>query len=143
MFEEFLEKSKRKWEKQSQEILLELEKEYDNFWHQLVEDLNRKKLGLEQDVRKLDESKMTKEKRIFKLSEDLISLEEGIKKVDSEKRKVIYYDLQTIFYDDAPTVVLNQGSVRRYQRDWIQGWYWNPCIPRADIGGYFYPLSKG
>ncbi len=68
---------------------------------------------------------------------------EGIKKVDPEKRKVIYYDLQTIFYDDVPTVVLNQGSVRHYERDWIQGWYWNPCIPQADIGGYFYPLSKG
>lgn len=68
---------------------------------------------------------------------------EGIKEVDPEKRKTIYYDLQTIFYDDVPTVVLNQASVRHYQRDWIDGWYWNPVIPNGDTGGYFYPMSKG
>jgi len=70
-------------------------------------------------------------------------IKEGIEEINPEKRKRIYYELQMIYYDDVPSVVLNQASVRHYQRDWIHGWYWNPVIPNGDIGGYFYAMSKG
>jgi len=70
-------------------------------------------------------------------------IKEGITTVDPEKRKEIYYELQKIYYEDVPSVGLYQPLGRRYERDWVQGWYFNPCIPDWDATGYVYPLWKG
>ena len=66
-------------------------------------------------------------------------IDKGIRTSDPEQRKQIYYELQKIYYEDVPSVVLYQPLGRHYERDWIQGWYYNPIYP----GIYFYALSKG
>ena len=65
-------------------------------------------------------------------------VEKGIRTIEPEKRKDIYYELQKIYYEDVPSVVLYQGLGRHYERTWVQGWYYNPIYP----GLYFYVLSK-
>ena len=65
-------------------------------------------------------------------------IEKGIRTIEPEKRKDIYYELQKIYYEDVPSVVLYQGLGRHYERTWVQGWYYNPIYP----GLYFYVLSK-
>jgi len=66
-------------------------------------------------------------------------IEKGIRTIEPAKRKDIYYELQKIYYEDVPSVVLYQGLGRHYERTWVQGWYYNPIYP----GLYFYVLSKG
>jgi peptide/nickel transport system substrate-binding protein len=66
-------------------------------------------------------------------------IEKGITEIDPSKRKEIYYELQKIYYEDVPSFVLVQALGRHWERDWIQGWYYNPIHP----GTYFYDLSKG
>jgi peptide/nickel transport system substrate-binding protein len=66
-------------------------------------------------------------------------IEKGITETDPAKRREIYYELQRIYYEDVPSVVLEQPLARHYERDWVQGWYYNPIYP----GIYFYALSKG
>ena len=66
-------------------------------------------------------------------------IEKGIAETDPVKRREIYYELQKIYYEDVPSIVLVQPLGRHYERDWIQGWYYNPIHP----GIYFYALSKG
>ncbi|RLG05905.1 MAG: hypothetical protein DRN68_07875, partial [Thaumarchaeota archaeon] len=56
-----------------------------------------------------------------------------------EERKEIYYELQKIYFEDCPSVMLYQPVGRHYERDWVQGWYYNPIYP----GVYFYALWKG
>jgi len=48
-----------------------------------------------------------------------------------------------IYYIDVPGIGLHQPLGRHYERDWVKGWYYNPILPNADLGGYFYSLSKG
>ncbi|RLG99124.1 ABC transporter substrate-binding protein [Candidatus Bathyarchaeota archaeon] len=66
-------------------------------------------------------------------------IEEGIKTIDPDKRREIYYELQRIYVEDCPSVITVQPLGRRWFRDWIQGWYHNPIYP----GFYFYDLWKG
>lgn len=66
-------------------------------------------------------------------------IEEGITTSDPERRREIYYELQRIYYEDVPSIILDQPLGRHYERDWIQGWYYNPIFP----GLYFYDLRKG
>jgi peptide/nickel transport system substrate-binding protein len=66
-------------------------------------------------------------------------IEKGITETDPSKRREIYYELQKIYYEDVPSFVLVQPLGRHWERDWIQGWYYNPIYP----GTYFYDLSKG
>jgi peptide/nickel transport system substrate-binding protein len=65
-------------------------------------------------------------------------IEEGIVTSDPAKRKEIYYELQRIYYEDVPSVILYQPLGRHWERTWVQGWYYNPIYP----GQYFYALSK-
>jgi len=66
-------------------------------------------------------------------------IEKGIRTSDPEERREIYYELQKIYFEDCPSVMLYQPVGRHYERDWVQGWYYNPIYP----GVYFYALSKG
>ena len=70
-------------------------------------------------------------------------IELGIATVVPQERKDIYYEVQAIYYEDAPSIGLYQPLGRRYERDWVKGWYFNPCISDWDSTGYVYPLSKG
>jgi len=66
----------------------------------------------------------------------------GIRTVDQEKRRSIYYQLQWIYHEDVPSVPLYQELVRHYERDWVHGWYYNPVYPNGEIQGYLYPIYK-
>ncbi|MEM4211753.1 MAG: ABC transporter substrate-binding protein [Nitrososphaerota archaeon] len=66
-------------------------------------------------------------------------IERGISETDPAKRREIYYELQRIYYEEVPSFVLVQNLGRHWERDWVQGWYYNPIHP----GIYFYDLSKG
>lgn len=68
-------------------------------------------------------------------------IEEGIQETDPQAREDIYYELQELYYDDAPGIMLCQPLGRRYFRDWIDGFYFNPIIP--GLPGNLYAMSKG
>jgi len=65
-------------------------------------------------------------------------IDKGIITIDPTEREKIYYELQKIYYEDVPSVVLAQPLGRHWERTWVQGWYYNPAFP----GTYFYALSK-
>jgi len=68
--------------------------------------------------------------------DDLI--EEGVRTINTTRRREIYYELQRIYHEDCPSVPLDQPTGFHFERDWVQGWYYNPIYP----GLYFYPLWK-
>lgn len=87
MFEDFLKTTKEKWEKNAKDILLEIEKESDRFWHELIEDLSRKKLGLENEIEKQEKVKQANSEEITKLSQEMIKLNTGIKTAQENLKK--------------------------------------------------------
>jgi peptide/nickel transport system substrate-binding protein len=64
---------------------------------------------------------------------------EGIDTMNETARRQIYYELQSLYYEDCPSVTLYQPIGRRFERDWVQGWYYNPLL----VGNYFYVQWKG
>jgi len=52
-------------------------------------------------------------------------IEEGIATPDGPARAAIYEELQQMYYDEAPSVMMEQAKGRRYERDWVQGYYYN------------------
>jgi peptide/nickel transport system substrate-binding protein len=67
-------------------------------------------------------------------------IEEGAVEVDPVHRQEIYYELQQLFYDEAPSIALVQPTGRRYFTKYIEGFYFNPCIP-GNAGPLYY-MSK-
>lgn len=66
-------------------------------------------------------------------------IEKAATSVDPAERMEIYHQLEMDYYNQAPSVVLYQPLGRHYERNWVQGWYYNPIYP----GVYFNsPLSK-
>jgi peptide/nickel transport system substrate-binding protein len=74
-----------------------------------------------------------KNERVDKLVEELITT------IDPKKREDICRELTRIYYEDVPSVIVDQPLGRHYERDWVHGWYYNPIYP----GIYAYPLWKG
>jgi len=64
----------------------------------------------------------------------------GISATDPAERQAIYNQLGQIYYDDTPGILLCQPLGRRYFRDWVKGYVFNPIDP-AQIG-HVYNLSK-
>jgi len=65
-------------------------------------------------------------------------IEEGLMTVNTTRRNEIYYKLQQIYHDDCISVPTVQPLTRHWERDWVQGWYYNPAYP----GIYYYTLWK-
>jgi peptide/nickel transport system substrate-binding protein len=65
-------------------------------------------------------------------------VEEGLHTMNETRRREIYYELQQIYIDECPSIVLHQKFGRHWERTWVQGWYYNPAYP----GLYFYHLWK-
>jgi len=65
---------------------------------------------------------------------------QGIGSTDPAERQSIYNQLAQIYYDDAPGILLAQPLGRRYFRDWVEGFYFNPILP-SNLGN-IYGLSK-
>jgi len=51
-----------------------------------------------------------------------------------------YYEIQEIYYEDAPGIVLSQPLGRRFFTKYVDGFYFNPCIP-GNAGPLYY-MSK-
>jgi len=66
-------------------------------------------------------------------------VQQGITTMNDTARRQAYYDLQTAYHQDCPSVPLYQPVGRRFQRDWVQGWYYNPLLS----DNYFYSEWKG
>jgi peptide/nickel transport system substrate-binding protein len=74
-------------------------------------------------------------------------IEAGIRELDPNRRKQIYYDIQSLYHEDCPSVPLYQDRTRRFERDWVQGWYFNLMISAGSYQApsttnYFYALWK-
>jgi peptide/nickel transport system substrate-binding protein len=70
--------------------------------------------------------------------DDLIG--QGISAASSAEREAIYRQLDQMYFDDVPSFVIDQPLGRRYFRDWVEGFIYNPVLP-SHIG-YTYTLSK-
>jgi peptide/nickel transport system substrate-binding protein len=66
-------------------------------------------------------------------------VEVGINETDMDERQDIYYELQSLYHEDCPGVPLYQPRVRHFERDWVQGWYYNPLLW---LMNYFYTQWK-
>lgn len=64
----------------------------------------------------------------------------GINSTDPAERQQIYNDLAQLYYEDVPGILLAQPLGRRYFRDWVQGFVFNPAL--SSDCGYIYNLSK-
>ena len=68
-------------------------------------------------------------------------ISQAISSPSSTERESLYRQLDQIYYDDVPSIMQGQILGRRYFRDWIGGFYFNPVIP-GDCGNW-YSLTKG
>ncbi len=53
----------------------------------------------------------------------------GIGETDPDEREKIYWDVAWSYYNDQPSIALYQPLGRRWERDWVQGYYYNPINP--------------
>ncbi len=67
-------------------------------------------------------------------------IHQGVSATDPAERQSVYYQLQQIYHEDPPGIMLGQPLGRRYFRDWVQGYVFNPMDP-GDISHVYY-LSK-
>ena len=65
-------------------------------------------------------------------------IENGVKTVDVAERTVIYYELQAIYVAECCGFGPGQAVGRHWERDWVQGWYYNAIYP----GTYVYHMWK-
>jgi peptide/nickel transport system substrate-binding protein len=68
-------------------------------------------------------------------------IEKGIKTPDGPERNATYQELQTIYHDLVPSLPVVQPLGRRWQRDWVQGYYYN-ILGQGSLGNYFYIYWK-
>jgi peptide/nickel transport system substrate-binding protein len=59
-------------------------------------------------------------------------------KTQDPGREALFYDLQWIYYMDAPFLPLCQPANRRWQWYWVKGWYYGALYP----GDYYYSMYK-
>jgi len=64
----------------------------------------------------------------------------GIGTMNETVRRQVYYEIQMVYHDDCPSVPLYQSIGRRFERDWVKGWYYNPLLWSMN---YFYVQWKG
>jgi len=62
----------------------------------------------------------------------------GLESAESAERETVYYELQAIYHDECISIPLYQPFGRHFERDWVQGWYYNQIYP----GVYAYHLWK-
>jgi peptide/nickel transport system substrate-binding protein len=62
----------------------------------------------------------------------------GAKETDPTKRAAIYAQLNQLFYDNVPTVLLAEALGKHFEQRWMHGWYNNPIYSAF----WFYALSK-
>ena len=70
-------------------------------------------------------------------------VEQGISTMNETARRQIYYQLQSVYHDDCPSVPTYQPLGYRFQRDWVQGWHSNTLNDEWFSIDYFYSEWKG
>jgi hypothetical protein len=65
-------------------------------------------------------------------------IENGVKTTIPAERTTIYYELQAIYVDEASGFGPGLAVGRHWERDWVQGWYYNAIYP----GTYVYHTWK-
>ncbi|MEW5939177.1 MAG: ABC transporter substrate-binding protein [Chloroflexota bacterium] len=58
---------------------------------------------------------------------------QGLAESDPAKRQAIYEQLNRLFYEQVPVILLAVETTRRYEQRWVQGAILNPVFP-----GYYY-----
>jgi peptide/nickel transport system substrate-binding protein len=56
-------------------------------------------------------------------------IENGAHLPDGPLRQAIYYQLESLYYEDVPSVPLYATVTRCYMRDWVYGYYYNALYP--------------
>ena len=67
---------------------------------------------------------------------DLIN--QGVAETDPAARQAVYEQLNQIFHDQAPTILLAVATSHGFEQRWVRGTVLNPIHP----GYYFYPMYK-
>jgi len=71
-------------------------------------------------------------------------IDTGIRTPDGPAREAIYKELQRLYHDLVPSLPTVQVLGRRWQREWVQGWYYNTLYPSGvGPGNYYYHMWKG
>jgi peptide/nickel transport system substrate-binding protein len=68
-------------------------------------------------------------------------IDEGIRTPDGPARAQIYSQIQQLAVDDCPCVPLATPIYRRFERNWVCGWYCNPAysgIYAANVWNWYY-----
>jgi peptide/nickel transport system substrate-binding protein len=56
-------------------------------------------------------------------------INQGIAESDAAKRAIIDRQIQALAIADCPSITLAQPVGRHFERDWVNGWYYNPVYP--------------
>lgn len=62
----------------------------------------------------------------------------GVAETDPEARQAVYEQLNQLFYDQAPAILLAVATSHAFEQRWVKGAVLNPIHP----GYYFYPMYK-
>ncbi|MEW5938269.1 MAG: ABC transporter substrate-binding protein [Chloroflexota bacterium] len=62
----------------------------------------------------------------------------GVAETDPAKRHEIYIQLNALYYENVPTILLATTTSHGFEQRWVQGSVLNPIFP----GNYFYPMYK-
>lgn len=96
MFEEIYKKRVKEYSDSTKKLILNLQKDFDDLWTSLVQELEKRKLTLEDDIKGLEKDKGEKTKKITEFSDKLIKITETIEKenknvedLEAKKDKVV------------------------------------------------------
>ena len=67
-------------------------------------------------------------------------VDQGLSQPDGPERNATYQELQYIYWRDVPSLPLFQSTGRRWSREWVRGWYYNPLYLYS--GPRYYDLYK-
>lgn len=67
-----------------------------------------------------------------------VLLEQGVSETDPAARDTIYKEMNQLYYDTNPGLILPHALGHNFRQRWIQGLVGNPIFP----GLWFYPVSK-
>ena len=65
-------------------------------------------------------------------------IDRGVTETDPAERHAVYEQLNHIFYEQAPTILLAVATSHGFEQRWVRGTVLNPIHP----GYYFYPMYK-
>lgn len=65
-------------------------------------------------------------------------INQGVAETDPTARQAIYEQLNKLFYDEVPTILLAVTTSHDFEQRWVKGTVLNPIFP----GYYFYPMYK-